>query len=568
MSIDWSVIGDPRSLIDSLSKFLVGVFGEEFLCEEVKKLDSYAPRGKPESFEYLRPIGVHRAAKWFRLLENLRERGYSFDLRFSTEIEEFMDLVIFAYALSTLIQYKVLSLDNPAVVGGLRDKDRFESLIYEVLIASNYLLNGFQISMPDLLGKERVDIYAKKNDIEVYCECKKLMRKEIYTDLAIKIMSRLHQKKLNLMIDLELLKKPKSTENLAALVEKVAEEGKSMKTDDVIIQVQLLPELIEGVFEIRSPQPETVEYAVSAAYMGIFDGMLKVKEPKVLVIRSPNKSRDLKERLKGKLREAYDQLKTVKGCRKVIYVDISEVAGKIVLQLPELIRFTSGPEIVASQLEEESRNWLVAHSDIDAIVLTKRKLYIDELGNPSAITLESQIATAYTAPGWTIMMRTIPMPRDATPEMLVNLAVEVSKRGNYPLAILYLEKAIELNPNLKEAYNNLGRILNDLERPDEALKHLEKALKIDPNYVSALINKGITLAKLGRFNEALRDFERALTLDPNSEKAWYNKALVHFILGQRSEAYECVLRALSINPDYEHAKKLKESIEKQPSPTS
>lgn len=121
-----------------MSKFLVGVFGEEFLREEVKKLDSYAPRGKPESFEYLRLIGVHRAAKWFRLLENLRERGYSFDLRFSTEIEEFMNLVIFAYALSTLIQHKVLSLDNPVVIGGLRDKDRFESLIYEVLVASNY----------------------------------------------------------------------------------------------------------------------------------------------------------------------------------------------------------------------------------------------------------------------------------------------------------------------------------------------------------------------------------------------------------------------------------------------
>jgi len=73
MSIDWSTISDPCLLIDSLSKFLVGVFGEEFLREEVKKLDSCAPRDKFESFELLRPIEVHRVAKWFRLLENLRE---------------------------------------------------------------------------------------------------------------------------------------------------------------------------------------------------------------------------------------------------------------------------------------------------------------------------------------------------------------------------------------------------------------------------------------------------------------------------------------------------------------
>jgi len=84
--------------------------------------------------------------------------------------------MVFAYPLSTLLQHKVLSLDNPAVTGSLHDKDRFESLIYEVLVTSNYSFNGFQVSMPDLLGKERVDIYAKKNNIEVCCECKKLMR--------------------------------------------------------------------------------------------------------------------------------------------------------------------------------------------------------------------------------------------------------------------------------------------------------------------------------------------------------------------------------------------------------
>jgi hypothetical protein len=109
---------------------------EERLREEAKKLDLYAPKGRPESFEYLRPVGVHRAARWYRLLEKLKERGYLFDLRFSAEIEELMNLMLFAYAFDSLVARGVLTLDSAVVKGRLYDKDGFESLFYEVLVAS------------------------------------------------------------------------------------------------------------------------------------------------------------------------------------------------------------------------------------------------------------------------------------------------------------------------------------------------------------------------------------------------------------------------------------------------
>jgi hypothetical protein len=104
----------------ALSDFLTKVFGER-LREETKKLDLYAPKGRPESFEYLRPIGVHRAARWYRLLEKLKERGYLFDLRFSAEIEELMNLMLFAYAFDSLVARSVLTLDSAVVKGRLYD---------------------------------------------------------------------------------------------------------------------------------------------------------------------------------------------------------------------------------------------------------------------------------------------------------------------------------------------------------------------------------------------------------------------------------------------------------------
>jgi Holliday junction resolvase len=560
--IDWQSIKSPQMLVESLEKFLLDVFGGEFLRREVKKLEQYVSKSRPESFEYLRPLGVHRAVQWYKLVEDFKNRGYAFDLRFSAEIEEFMNLTIFAHSLDNLVERNVLPLDNSAVRGALHDKGRFESLLYEVLVAANYLLNGFEVKMPDLFNEGRVDIIARKGATKVYCECKKLRRRELYVDIAIKVLGEISKRKVSAVIDIELFKKPKSVDDIVRLVEKAVSEGRAVKVEEASIQITVLPELIEGVFTISIPRPESIEYAVAAAHVGIFDGVLKVKEPKIVAIRDPNKPKEVEKQLRDRTKEALEQLSTVSDGRKVIYVDVTEVVGKPILQLPELIKLSLSPEILSSYLEERVREWLANHPEIDSAVLTQSKLYTDEFGNPFALAVENRVIATYIAPGWTMITRVVPIPQGATPEVLVNLAVELSKRGNNPLAIIYLEKAIEMNPNLKEAYNNLGRILNDLGRPDEALKYLNRALEIDPNYVSALVNRGIALALLGRYNEALKDLDKALGLDSSSEKAWYNKALLHYLLGQHSEAYRCVLRALRINPNYEHAKRLKEQLER------
>ena len=562
MFIDWSSIKDTRSLVESLNDFLTKVFGKELLYKETMKLDSYVPKGRPESLEYLRPVGVHRAAKWHKLLRKLKEHDYSFDLRFSTEIEEFINLMLFTYSFDLLIQHKVLSLDNSIVRGRLMDKNGFESLFYEVLVASNYASNRFKVCLPDLLGMGRTDIYARKGDVRVYCECKRLRRKERYVDLAIKLMSRFHRERQSLIVDVELRKKPRSIRDLVKLVKTAVKEGRPIEGTEAVIKVQSLPELIEGVCEISISKPETIEYLVSAAYVGIFNGVFKVREPKILVIRNPNKAKELEQRLRNELRKAVRQLNSVGNGRKVIYVDIFEVAGRPITQLPEMIKLSIGPELLTSHLRNICRKWLEAHSDIDAIVLTQPKLYVDEFGNPYLINVENQIIAAYTAPGWAIETMILPIPRGASSEMLVNLGVEAAKKGNYRLALFYYGKAIEMNPDQKEAYNNLGRLLTNLGRPDEALKYLNKALELDPSYTSALINRGIALARLGRYADAINDLNKAVSLNPNNEKTWYNKALIHYITGQRDEAYKSILKALDINPNYEAAKKLKKLIKK------
>ncbi|RMF28848.1 MAG: tetratricopeptide repeat protein, partial [Candidatus Nitrosothermus koennekii] len=53
----------------------------------------------------------------------------------------------------------------------------------------------------------------------------------------------------------------------------------------------------------------------------------------------------------------------------------------------------------------------------------------------------------------------------------------------------------------------------------EALEAFDKAIAIDPNFADAWNNKGVALAKLKRYEEALEAFDKALEINPKFAEA-------------------------------------------------
>ena len=560
--IKWSNIKSFQELVNSLQGFLEDTFGVDFLEKWAKKYELWKSKGKPEKYRYLRTVNVHRAVKWWSLLESVKARGYSFDLRFSSEIEELMNILIFAYTFNTLLQRDILSLSEPAVRGKLKSKDHFDSLVYEVLVAANYASNGFKTSMVEFLDKGRVDIYVEDGNIRAYVECKKLKRNEKYTDIAIELLQWLHSKKINVLLDITFNKTPKSKKDVKQIVKSVKNYLENRIVDkNIKIRKVNLPEICNAPLNVGIDS-RFVEYVTYALYMGVFGGVLKIKEPKVLILRNPNKINEILRQVENELRKAYDQLRSVDDERayKLVYVDISDVLGR-----PAIPVFESSSEIredlSLAEIEFFCRKWLKEHSKVNAIVLTSRKLYLDPFANPYALIIENRVVTAFTAPGWSIETLVIPMPRNAPAEVLTNTGAKLAEKGLCDIAMYYYRKALELKPDLKEAWNNIGNLFNKLGKFEEAARYLDKALKLDPSYVLAWINKGISLICLGRCKEALGCFDKAIQLDPNNEKAWYNKAVLLLELGKNKEARLCTLKALSINPHYELAKRLKEYLD-------
>jgi len=120
-------------------------------------------------------------------------------------------------------------------------------------------------------------------------------------------------------------------------------------------------------------------------------------------------------------------------------------------------------------------------------------------------------------------------------------------------AIKNYNKAIQIKPDYAEAYSNLGVSLQELGRLDEAIKNYQKAIQLKPDYAEAYSNFGTALQELGRSNEAIKSHNKAIQLDPNDSSAYSNLGVALKDLGQLDEAINNYNKAIKLKPDYEIA---------------
>ncbi len=95
-----------------------------------------------------------------------------------------------------------------------------------------------------------------------------------------------------------------------------------------------------------------------------------------------------------------------------------------------------------------------------------------------------------------------------------NLGIVLQERGQLAASLECLQRVAALMPDSPQAQNNLGNTCKRLGKNAQALKHYGRALALDPGYAQALGNLAVALHDEGRHDEALAAIRRAIEIDP------------------------------------------------------
>lgn len=118
------------------------------------------------------------------------------------------------------------------------------------------------------------------------------------------------------------------------------------------------------------------------------------------------------------------------------------------------------------------------------------------------------------------------------------------RRGDHKEALVYFARAAQFGTESVELLNDIGYALylqNELVPAEEKLR---QALKQNPQYAEARNNLGLVLAEQKRFDEALAEFRKA----GDEASAHSNLAFVQTKVGALDEAEKNYHRALELNP--------------------
>ncbi len=128
------------------------------------------------------------------------------------------------------------------------------------------------------------------------------------------------------------------------------------------------------------------------------------------------------------------------------------------------------------------------------------------------------------------------------------LALAERERGHLEVALKYLQQVVQRRPAFAPAFGNLGLVLQDLARTDEAIAAYQRALTLDPELVEPRFNLANLWRAQGQIEAALNGYREALKRQPLAA-VWRNYAGLLLHAGQPAAAIEAYRATLKFTPE-------------------
>jgi tetratricopeptide (TPR) repeat protein len=129
-------------------------------------------------------------------------------------------------------------------------------------------------------------------------------------------------------------------------------------------------------------------------------------------------------------------------------------------------------------------------------------------------------------------------------------AHELCAEDRYAEAEPWFRRALQIRSDSADVWNDLGKVLALLSRPEEAVDSFRKAIAVDRDHARAHLNLAATLVELNRPAEAEAAARRSVEIDPENPSAANNLGLVLQQCGRLSEAERAYREGLRLEPDH------------------
>jgi tetratricopeptide (TPR) repeat protein len=131
-----------------------------------------------------------------------------------------------------------------------------------------------------------------------------------------------------------------------------------------------------------------------------------------------------------------------------------------------------------------------------------------------------------------------------------HLGLVLKAEGQLTDALVWLNKAIELEPENADFWQWLAELYDEMEEPAESIPRWERVIGLDSDRAPARLSLGWALQEEGRLAEANKQFDTAIQLQPEYPAAYLNRGGLQEELGNLAEAEEAFRTSLRIQPSF------------------
>lgn len=134
-------------------------------------------------------------------------------------------------------------------------------------------------------------------------------------------------------------------------------------------------------------------------------------------------------------------------------------------------------------------------------------------------------------------------------EAYSNIGNMLKENGKLDDAADSFRQALAIKPDYAEAYGDLGNVFKEQGKLDKAIASYRQALALKPDYAKAYVNLGVVFQEGGLLDEAADNYRRALAIKSDYVAAHFNLGALHMSLGQSEDALCSFRKALAFKPD-------------------